>query len=123
MKKGETPAKNKIDKTTFEKLCGVWCTLDEIAGIFDVSEDTIESWCKDTYKMTFSDIYKRKSSVGKVSLRRMQYDSAKKGNVTMQIWLGKQQLGQREQMEVTNEKEINKVSELLEKIEKGAKNE
>lgn len=123
MKKGETPAKNKIDKTTFEKLCGVWCTLDEIAGIFDVSEDTIERWCQDTYKTTFADIYKRKSSVGKVSLRRMQYDSAKKGNVTMQIWLGKQQLGQREQMEVTNEKEINKVSELLEKIEKGAKNE
>ena len=123
MKKGETPAKNKIDKSVFEKLCGVWCTLEEIAGIFDVSEDTIESWCKDTYKMTFSDVYKRKSSAGKVSLRRMQYDSAKKGNVTMQIWLGKQQLGQREQMEVTNEKEINKVSELLEKIEKGAKNE
>jgi hypothetical protein len=27
-------------------------------------------------------------------LRRMQFESANKGNVTMQIWLGKQYLGQ-----------------------------
>jgi len=32
----------------------------------------------------------------KLSLRRMQYQTADKGNVAMQIWLGKQYLGQRE---------------------------
>jgi len=29
----------------------------------------------------------------------MQWEAAKKGNVTMMIWLGKQLLGQRDQME------------------------
>ena len=32
----------------------------------------------------------------KISLRRMQFKSAEGGNVTMQIWLGKQLLGQRD---------------------------
>ena len=39
MLKGHTPAKDKIDKTEFEKLCNLWCTLTEIAEFFDVSED------------------------------------------------------------------------------------
>lgn len=91
---------DKINKNLFENLCGIWCTLVEIADAFDVSEDTIESWCKKTYNMTFSEIYKKKSSKGKISLRRMQFKSAEKGNVTMQIWLGKQQLGQKENFEL-----------------------
>lgn len=123
MVKGDTPAKNKINKEMFEKLCGMWCTLVEISSFFGVSEDTVESWCVDTYKETFSDIYKKKNSAGKISLRRWQLDSAKKGNVTMQIWLGKQYLGQRENIEIANETEINKVTELLRKIEQDAKNE
>lgn len=40
---------------------------------------------------------------------------------TMAVFTLKQ-LGWKDNIEVTNEKEINKVSELLEKIEKGAKN-
>ena len=36
-----------------------------------------------------------------MSLRRAQWKSAKSGNVTMQIWLGKQWLGQKEQSEVS----------------------
>lgn len=100
MVKGDTPAKNKIIKETFEKLCGMWCTLIEIADFFGVSEDTVESWCKDIYNMTFSDVYKRRSSQGNVSLRRWQLKSAEKGNVIMQIWLGKQHLGQKEKLEV-----------------------
>ena len=38
---------------------------------------------------------------GKASLRRMQYGAANKGNVTMQIWLGKQYLGQNDKQEIT----------------------
>lgn len=96
MLKGHTPAQDKIRKDEFEKLCNLWCTLIEIADFFDVSEDTVEAWCKNTYGETFTDVYKRKNSKGKIALRRWQMKSAEKGNVTMQIWLGKQQLGQRE---------------------------
>ena len=42
------------------------------------------------------------SVTGKISLRRWQFKSAEAGNVTMQIWLGKQYLGQREQIETDN---------------------
>ena len=98
MLKGHTPAKDKINQEQFENLCNLWCTLIEISEFFGVSEDTLESWCKDTYGETFSEVYKRKNSKGKIALRRWQMKSAEKGNVTMQIWLGKQHLNQREHL-------------------------
>ena len=45
--------------------------------------------------MLFSDVYKRLSVKGKISLRRYQFQQAEK-NTTMAIWLGKQYLGQTE---------------------------
>ena len=79
----------------FEKLCKLQCTLEEIAGWFDCSEDKIEMWCKETYLTTFSEIFKVKSQGGKVSLRRMQFKLAETSSA-MAIWLGKQYLGQRD---------------------------
>lgn len=121
MIKGHTPAKDKIKKETFEKLCGMWCTLIEISDFFGVSEDTVESWCKDTYNMTFSDVYKKRSSQGNISLRRWQLKSAEKGNVTMQIWLGKQHLGQKEKVEVETDKNNGILIELVEAIKNDKK--
>lgn len=121
MIKGDTPAKDKIVKETFEKLCGMWCTLIEISDFFGVSEDTVESWCKDIYGKTFSEVYKKRSSQGNISLRRWQLKSAEKGNVTMQIWLGKQHLGQREKVEVaadTSNGILNELSEALKNVKK-----
>ena len=88
--------KIKIDKTMFESLCGIQCTEEEIADCFGCCEDTLNAWCKRTYGSTFSEVYKKKSCKGKRSLRRMQFEAAQAGNVTMQIWLGKQWLGQHE---------------------------
>lgn len=87
----------KIDKEEFEKLCAMQCTLIEIAGWFNCSDDTIENWCKETYGEIFSEVYKKKSAKGKISVRRDQFRAAESGNVTMLIWLGKQYLGQKEQ--------------------------
>ena len=93
--KGGRPRK-EIAQHTFERLCEVQATLEEIAHVLNVSEDTIERWCKRTYELGFADTYKKFSAFGKTSLRRYQFEAAKKGNATMQIWLGKQYLGQRE---------------------------
>lgn len=90
----------EIDKEQFEKLCGLQCTLVEIACYFDCSEDTIEKWCKREYKMGFADIFHIKRSAGKISLRRSQFRMAET-NATMAIWLGKQYLGQTDKQEVT----------------------
>jgi hypothetical protein len=92
MKKGGRPTL-EIDWSIFDKLCGLQCTLSELAGFFDCSEDTIERAVKREKKVGFADYYKKKSSQGKISLRRNQFRLAEK-NATMAIWLGKQYLGQ-----------------------------
>lgn len=87
--------RKEIDKTNFEKLCGLQCTEIEICYWFDVSVDTLERWCKRTYGAKFADIYALKRSDGLISLRRSQFQLADK-NAAMAIWLGKQYLNQKE---------------------------
>lgn len=88
-----------IDKDTFEGLCRLQCTKNEISAWFGCSEDTISRWCLRTYvgedgkPMGFADSYKKFSEHGKISLRRQMIQSASKGNVTMQIFLAKNMLG------------------------------
>ena len=94
--------KKVIDQKMFENLCSLQCTLSDIAGVFDCCEDTIETWCKRTYKENFSDVYKKHSVKGKVSLRKSQFDLAKK-NASMAIWLGKQYLGQSDTVNVVGQ--------------------
>ena len=91
--------KKEIDKVKFEKLCGMQCTLKEIAGFFDCSEDTIERWCKDTYKAIFADVFKIHSASGLISLRRTQFKLAEK-SAAMAIFLGKQYLHQSDKIEM-----------------------
>lgn len=92
--------KKEIDRKQFESLLKLQCTLEEIAGFFSdqlngCSEDTIERWCKRTYKANFADVSKKCRAPGKISLRRYQFELAKK-NASMAIWLGKQYLGQKD---------------------------
>ena len=89
-----------IDKSQFESLCNLQCTLEEIAGFFKCCDDTINNWCKATYGDNFSGVYKVYSQNGKISLRREQFKVAQKGNASMLIWLGKQYLGQNEKVEM-----------------------
>jgi hypothetical protein len=100
--KGGRPRK-EIDQHTFEGLCEIQCTLEEIAGVLRVSEDTVERWCEHTYELGFADTYKKFSATGTTSLRRQQFELAKKGNATMLIWLGKQYLHQTDKPSVEDE--------------------
>jgi hypothetical protein len=104
--KGGRPRK-ELNQQTFEGLCEIQATLEEIAGVLRVSEDTIERWCKRTYELGFADAFKKFSATGKTSLRRYQFDLAKKGNATMLIWLGKQYLGQSDKPTEEPEEDIN----------------
>lgn len=90
----------QIDEDQFKKLCALQCTLEDIAGFFDCSVDTIENWCKRTFEETFSECFKKYSSAGKVSLRRYQFKLAEK-NAAMAIFLGKNWLGQTDKIEQT----------------------
>ena len=91
--------KKEIDRSSFEGLCGLQCTKEEICSFLNVTDKTLDRWCKETYHKGFSDIFREKRKIGKISLRRSQWRLAEK-NVTMAIFLGKQYLGQREVTEV-----------------------
>lgn len=107
----------KIDRKQFENLCGLQCTLEEIAGWFDCSEDTIENFCKKEYGMIFSEVFKIKRGKGKISLRRSQWRLAE-NNATMAIFLGKQYLGQKDTPNETQteNKAVDALVEALKKI-------
>lgn len=87
--------RKEIDQKQFENLCGLQCTLEEICGWFGVTDKTLDGWCKRTYRASFSEVFRQKRGLGKVSLRRSQWRLAEK-NACMAIWLGKQYLGQRD---------------------------
>lgn len=97
--------RKEIKKDAFEKLCGLMCTEVEICGFFGVTDKTLNKWCKDTYKMNFSEVYKTVSTDGKISLRRMQFKLAEK-SAAMAIFLGKNILGQSDFPETDNSDEI-----------------
>lgn len=109
----------EIDMKQFEQLCSIQCTLNEIAGFFNCSPDTIERWCRREYKEGFADIYEKKRGIGKISLRRSQFRMAET-NSTMAIWLGKQYLGQREQQEIVVSRDDDTIREMNEYFNKKA---
>ena len=82
------PKKYNIDTEQVEKLASFGCSNTEIASFFGCSKDLIS-------KSYSTNVTKGKEK-GKIRLRQMQWKSAENGNVSMQIWLGKQVLGQSE---------------------------
>lgn len=117
MVKGDTPAQDRIDKKQFEELCGLQCTMLEICAVLDVDDKTLTKWCKKTYDMPFSEIFNIKRGKGKQSLRRFQWNLAKK-NASMAIFLGKQYLGQKDVVEnkITNNGIIDELTEALKNV-------
>lgn len=86
----------EIDEKAFNALCKIQCTLEEISAVLGVDKKTLILWCKKEHGKTFSDLYKDRRAFGKMSLRRLQWKTAEEGNPTMQIWLGRNWLGQSE---------------------------
>ena len=119
MAKGQIKQKQStINKSQFEGMCFVQCTKEEICAILGVSDITLTRWCKNTYDDNFEGVYKKYSEGGKMSLRRTQFKLAEK-NSSMAIFLGKQYLNQKDNIEVESTQLV-KVEELLNKIENEA---
>lgn len=92
-----------INWDVFDNLCETFCTLQEIAGWFKCSEDTIQRAVKRQHGTTFEKYFNIASAPGKVSVKRAQFRAAVGGNVLAQIWIGKQYLGQRDQPQAATE--------------------
>ncbi len=57
--------KKEIDQKQFEQLCQIQCTEVEICGWFEVTDKTLTRWCKETYGLTFSEVFAQKRAAGK----------------------------------------------------------
>jgi hypothetical protein len=84
-----------IDLAELEKLCGLQCTDEEIAAWFGVATRTIE---RRRRVRKFADVMDRGKAKGRISLRRQQMKLLESGSASMGIWLGKQILGQTDEI-------------------------
>ena len=82
------PKKYNLDPKQIQNLARFGCTNVEIASFFGCSSDLLEK--------SYSEFLTKGRAEQKLRLRQLQMKSAEKGNVTMQIWLGKQILNQAE---------------------------
>ena len=107
--------RTEINQNVFENLCGLQCTQEEIASAFGTSPDTVARWCKRTYGTGFAEVFAQKRRKGHISLRRYQWKLAEH-NATMAIFLGKQYLGQRDNVDVTVSKDSGIALDELERV-------
>jgi hypothetical protein len=80
--------RKQIDEKKVEQFAAIGCSEKEIGLLLGCSDDLLER--------RFAGALKRGRASRNSNLRKLQYEAAKAGNVTMQIWLGKQWLGQKD---------------------------
>ncbi len=85
----------KIDLAELERLSAMQCTDEEIGAWFGVTTRTIERRRKNA---KFADVMNRGRAKGRISVRRAQLKLLEAGNATMGVWLGKQILGQTDEI-------------------------
>ena len=95
------PKKYNLDTKQIEQLASFGCTNIEIASFFGCDESLI--------RKSYSEYIAKGRDSGKIRLRQYQWAAAKKGNVAMLIWLGKQMLGQTDKQEIQMNKPIDDV--------------
>ena len=103
-KGGRPPA--IVSQDVFEKLCSIHTPQKEIMSIVRCTKETLMRYLKTWYgeeletngiEFTYENVKHLFESQGNASLRQAQFDNAvNKNNPIMQIWLGKQVLGQAE---------------------------
>ena len=85
------PKKYNIDTSQVQNLASLGCTNNEMGDFFGCSPDLLEK--------SYSEYLTKGRAEQKIRLRQLQWRSAEKGNVTMQIFLGKNMLGQQDRIE------------------------
>lgn len=94
---------------TIQGLGQIQSTNVEAAAVLGVSRETFEQFLGNNEKA--AETFERAKEKGKSSLRRLQFKSAQDGNVTMQIWLGKQLLGQKDKQELDVKHSVSDMSD------------
>jgi hypothetical protein len=92
------PANNtkKLDEEQLLTLAEMDCTVEEIAAVMKCSKKHLQRY--------YRHIITQGREQGKASLRRFQFDAARRGNPALLIWLGKQRLNQKDKHELEIDK-------------------
>ncbi len=83
-----------LDRQHFEDICKLCPSKEEVSNFFHCDPRTLTNFCQREFGMSFKEAREMFEASAKLSLRRDQVKAAHKGNVTMQIWLGKNWLKQ-----------------------------
>ena len=86
-----TTREHELSEPAIVELAKLRCTNTEIARVLGCTTRTLRNRFKEAIAKGWEE--------ANVSLRHMQWRSAERGSVTMQIWLGKQYLGQRDKLD------------------------
>jgi len=96
------PPERVFDWRRIGNMFSIGCTMSEVAHIENVCVSWLKEICERVNDCTLQQFMMQHRDTGKLSLRRAQYRSAvEKGNVAMQIWLGKNWLGQSDKIDHT----------------------
>lgn len=85
-----------LDPAEVERMATAGASNVMIADALGVDETTI--------RRGFPEIVKKARALRRIALLELQWESAKKGNPALLIWLGKNELGQSDTPEVVDEK-------------------
>jgi len=99
----------EFDPLVFENLCKIQCSVNEIESVLNTNQITIEKWCIRHYEASFKEVRERFYDHGKMDLRRKQMNLAE-NNASMAIFLGKNLLGQTDQIVQKVEQDISQVT-------------
>jgi hypothetical protein len=83
-----------IDLEQLEKLCGLQCTDEDLAGVFGVNVRTIER--RRRRQASFAGAMERGRAKGRISVRRGLHLQAAQGKIPALIFLAKNLLGYRD---------------------------
>lgn len=87
--------RKQIDEGLLRKLGAIHCTQEEMASVLGVSTDTLQR--------RYAAQIKSARDEGKMSLRRKMWEMALGGNVSLLIWLSKNELGMSDKVEQKSE--------------------
>lgn len=109
--------KSNIDWKKVDTLLKAQCDGTEIAAMLGLKcADTLYRHVKETFKMDFVAYSQQKRAEGRTLLKVAQFDKAlTEKSQTMQIWLGKQYLGQKDRTD--NENRNTEVNHIIVKSE------
>ncbi|MDY4007502.1 MAG: hypothetical protein SOY94_01385 [Candidatus Limiplasma sp.] len=105
----------EIDLEAVTELAADGNSMEMIANVLGINKATISR-----RKEAHAAFDKGRAELG-VNLRHWQMLSAKSGNVQMQIWLGKQYLGQKDQPDEQSRGQLTKVDEIMQKLDEASK--